>query len=117
MATVITLPDELSKRLKPQADDQHMALDAYVIDVLRRVSEQPTPRVYIEPVVTLVTRIKALPPSTPKTYPGVQSTTHALKHFVDDVPFDTAAWDRNWAAVEAGINTISRADRMSEGHV
>ena len=117
MATVITLPDELSKRLKPQADDQHMALDAYVIDVLRRFSELPNPTVYIEPVETLMARIKALPPSTPKTYPGVQSTTHALKRFVDDATFDAAAWDRDWAAVEAEINTISRTDRMSEGHV
>lgn len=115
MATLITLPDELSELLKPQAANQHMALDVYVIDLLRRLSEQPAATVYIEPIESLLARIKALPPSTPKTYPGVKSTTQALARFVEDATFDAAAWDRNWAAVEAEMKTISRVDRMGEG--
>ena len=115
MATVITLPDELSERLIPQAAEQHMALDAYVIELLRRLSGQPTPTIYIEPIEAIVARIKALPPVAPANYPGIETPTHALARYVDDAAFDAADWDRQWATVEAEIKTVSRADRLAEG--
>ncbi len=115
MATVITLPDELSERLMPQAAEKHMALDVYVIDVLRRLSDQPASMIYVEPIEVIVARIKALPPATPITYPGVDTPTHALARFIDDAAFDAVAWDRQWAAVETEIKAMSRTDRLAEG--
>jgi hypothetical protein len=115
MATLITLPDELSERLKPQAANQHMDLDAYVIELLNRLSNQPATIVFVEPIETIVARIKALPPVAPKLYPGTYTLTHTLAHFVEDATFDAADWDRQWAVVEAEIKTISRVDRLAEG--
>ena len=115
MATVITLPDELSKRLIPQAAKQHMALDAYVIELLRPLSDQLVPTIDVVPIEAIVARIKALPPVMPATYPGIDPPTHALARYVDDPGFDAARWDHQWATVEAEIKTMSRIDQLAEG--
>lgn len=114
MATVITLPDELSERLKPQAAEQHMALDAYVIDVLRRMSDQSTATIYVEPLEAILARIKTLPPMAPTPYPGIDTPTHALADYVYDAGFDAADWDRQWAVVETKIKSAARADRLAD---
>jgi hypothetical protein len=115
MATLIALPDELSERLKPQAADQHMALDAYVIELLHRFSSQPPTTVFVEPLEIIVARIKTLPPSAAKLYPGTNARTGMLARFVEDTTFDAEGWNRQWASIEADMKAVSRIDRMTEG--
>ena len=67
--------------------------------------------IYVEPIEVIAAHIKALPPIT---YPDIDTPTHALARFIDDVAFDAVAWDRQWAAVENEIKAMSRADRLAD---
>jgi hypothetical protein len=41
----------------------------------------------------------------------------ALRHAPDDPDFDLAAWNREWAAVEGELQTVTRANDLAEGRI
>jgi len=66
-------------------------------------------------LVALVERIKATPPNPAAIRPATGSLAEALQNAPEDPDFDLETWTRQWAAIEAEIKAIDRADDIAEG--
>jgi len=63
----------------------------------------------------VVAAIRALPPNPQAIRPGRGSLLEALADKITDEPFDLAAWEADWAAVEAELATLRGADDRAAG--
>jgi predicted DNA-binding protein len=63
----------------------------------------------------VVAKIKATPPNPASFHPATQPLAELLANSPDDPSFDEEAWNRDWAAVEAEIKAITRANDHAEG--
>jgi len=63
----------------------------------------------------VVAKIKATPSNPSSFLPATQSLADLLANSPDDPSFDEEAWNREWAEVEAEIETITRANDRAEG--
>jgi prevent-host-death family protein len=66
-------------------------------------------------LIALVERIKATLPNPAAIRPATGSLAEALQNSPEDPYFDLEAWTRQWAAIEAEIKAIDRADDIAEG--
>jgi hypothetical protein len=66
-------------------------------------------------LVALVERIKATPPNPAAIHPATASLAELLQNAPEDPDFDLATWTRQWAAIEAEMKAIDRADDIAEG--
>lgn len=115
MTITVTLPDELARDLQSRAEEKSISLDALVADLLtialvNEVEAYPT----LEEVVA---RIKATPPNPASIRPATGSLAEALQNAPDDPNFDLETWTQQWAAVEAEMKAITRANDIAEGQV
>jgi len=62
-----------------------------------------------------VAKIRAMPPNPHGIRPAAGSLAEALRNAPDDPDFDLASWSREWAAVEAEMKAMARADDIAEG--
>ena len=112
MAVTITLPDEMETKLQHKAQTQHRSVEELALDILGSALEQeegfPTPE-------EVVAKIQATPPNPRSIRPARGSLAEALRSAPEDPDFDLASWEREWAAVEAAIKVIARADDIAEG--
>ena len=111
MSSIISIPDDLTKKLRAKADERHMPVDALVVDILAgAVEDQDYPS--LEEVVA---RIKATPPNPASFHPATESLAEWLARSPADYSFDADAWNREWAEVEAAMDARDRANDASEG--
>jgi hypothetical protein len=66
-------------------------------------------------LVALVERIKATPPNPAAIHPATASLADLLQDAPEDPNFELEAWTWQWAAIEAVMKAIDRADDIAEG--
>lgn len=66
-------------------------------------------------LVEFVARIKALGPEPQAYTPPTGSLADALSDAADESAIDSAAWDRQWASIEAEMKARDWEDDRSEG--
>ena len=66
-------------------------------------------------LVALVERIKATPPNPAAIHPATASLAELLQDAPEDPDFELETWTRQWAAIEAEMKAIDRADDIAEG--
>lgn len=111
MSLTITLPDKLGKAVYARAQARHVPPDDLVIDLLARAldeGEYPT-------IDQVVAAIKSTPPDSSIFHPAQLPLAEALAQAPEEPPIDEAAWNQEWARVEADINTLARANDLAEG--
>jgi hypothetical protein len=116
MPMIIKLLDELAASLQRAADAQHRTTEDVALDILR-VGLLAAPDESDEPeLAAVVAAIRALPPNPRAIRPGRGSLAAALADKITDEPFDLAAWEADWAAVEVELAALARADSHATGH-
>jgi prevent-host-death family protein len=84
--------------------------------VKRRMTPADIEAIRSDPeLVALVERIKATPPNPAAIRPATGSLAEALQNAPEDPDFDLETWTRQWAAIEAEMKAIDRADDIAEG--
>ena len=89
------------EQLREQARDRMTPAD---IEAIRNDPE----------LAALVERIKATPPNPAAIHPATASLAELLQDASEDPDFDLESWTRQWAAIEAEIKAIDRADDIAE---
>lgn len=113
MSTVISIPDDLTKKLRAKAGERHMPLDALVVDILTDAVEgQEQDYRSLEEVVA---KIKAAPRHPANFQPASASLAEWLARSPVDPSFNAQAWNREWAEVEAAMEARDRAKDVFEG--
>jgi hypothetical protein len=114
MPVTITLPDELAENLQTRAEAQQVSLAELIADLLNVAfavepdDDFPTPE-------EVVAEIKATPPNPASIRPATGSLAEALQNAPQDPDFDLETWNKEWAAVEAEMRAITRANDIAEG--
>jgi hypothetical protein len=113
MTITVALPDELAHDLQNRAEQMNIGLDELVAGLLTdalagETEDYPT----LEEVVA---RIKATPSNPASIRLATGSLAEALQNAPDDPDFDLETWTRQWAAVEAEMKAITRANDIAEG--
>lgn len=121
MAIAITLPDVLAAKLETAAQAQQRSAEEVAVELLgRALDAEPEPPDYIPPTLEgVVTRIRATPPNPEMVRPPSGSLGEYLAASIaaedPHEPFDEAEWKRQWAAVEAEMKAMTRANDLAEG--
>jgi cell pole-organizing protein PopZ len=63
----------------------------------------------------VVAQIKATPPNPAAIHPATASLADLLLDAPEDPDFDLERWTQQWAAVEAEMKAITRANDIAEG--
>ncbi len=88
--------------------------------LLQQATTPTVPRVDPETIrndpemIALVEQIKAEPPNPAAIRPATGSLAEALQNAPEDPDFDLETWTRQWAAVEAEMKAIDRANDIAE---
>ena len=112
MATTITLPENLEAQLQQQAAAQHRSVEAVALDILREALDTTMPVPTVEDVVA---KIKATSPNLHNVRPASGSPASVLRCMPDNMDFDLAQWNADWAAVEAEMRAMTGSDDLAEG--
>ncbi|HET7089668.1 MAG TPA: hypothetical protein VFL17_13550 [Anaerolineae bacterium] len=113
MSSMISIPDDLTKKLRAKADERHVPLDALVVDILTdAVESQEQDYPSLEEVVA---EIKATPRDPANFQPASESLAEWLARSPVDPSFNAEVWNREWAGVEAIMETRDRAKDVIEG--
>jgi hypothetical protein len=114
MTVTIMMPDEMENQLKRKAEKKHLSLEELILDLLADALETGTPPLIPEEIVA---RIKATPGNPNSLRPASGSLAEALRQAPNDPDFELTTWNRQWAAVEAELQTVTRANDLAEGRV
>lgn len=113
MPLTVSLPEPLAFQLQSRAKAEQMPLDKMVVDMLLNVLE--TKPAIDQALEQLVAEIKATPPNPASFRPARGSLLEALKDAPNEPDIDVESWNREWAAVEAEMKTITRLNDYAEG--
>ncbi len=111
---VITVPNEFANRLQEWAAEQRVTLSDLVVDLLaeilgrKQAEEEPTLEDVVEEII-------ARGSNPANVIPAQGSLEEALANAPNEPPIDEEAWQREWAAVEAEMKAITRANDIAEG--
>ena len=111
MATTITLPDKLEKRLQQQALVAHQSLESLALNLLWEALEEVSPILILSDVVA---RIKATPPNPQSIRPAQGSLAEFLRHQKSDEPFDLTQWEQDWSKAEAEMRAMTLLDEQRD---
>ena len=113
MSITITLPEEIEARLQRKAETQQRSVEEVAIDLLNSIVEQDesVPR-----LGEIVRKIQGTPPDPHNIRPAEGSLAAALRNAPEDPDFALVVWEREWAAAEAEMQAITRANDIAEGH-
>jgi len=111
MATTITVPEPLAIRLQQQARVQHRSVEDVALEILRDALVEPP----IPSVDAVVAKIKATRPNHRNIRPAHGSLAEVLRRTPHTEVFDLDQWQKDWAAVEAEMRAVTRADDLAEG--
>lgn len=112
MSTMITLPDDIVRKLEAKANVYHIPLDDLVINLLNNALEKEQEDVSLDQVVAEIGKTQ---PNPATFHPATQSLADALAYSLDDPTFDLEAWNREWAEAEAEMKAITHANSQAEG--
>ena len=115
MSVTITIPADLEPQLRRAADAQHRTAEEVALDILRDGLRDESDSGNDLDLEGVVAAIRALPPNPLALRPGRGSLLEVLTDEPTDEPFDLAAWQREWAAVEEEMAATTRADDRAEG--
>ena len=121
MEITITLPDFLAAKLQTKAQAQKRSTEEVAVKLLNHALDtEPEPTDYVPPTLEeVVARIRATPPNPEMVRPPSGSLGEYLAASIaaedPNEPFDVAVWNRQWAAVEADMKAITRANDIAEG--
>lgn len=122
MSVTITIPADLEPRLRRAADAQQRPAEEVALDILRDgLPDEPAGIDHhlddeIDPDLgVVVAAIRALPRNPQSIRPGRGSLADFLADKITDEPFNLAAWEADWAKVEAELATLSRDDDRAAG--
>lgn len=110
MTITITIPDGLAHQLQEHARLWRRPPEDIVLDILRGALTEPI----IADVDEVVARIKSLPPNPHNIRQPQGALADVLRRESDNDEFDLDLWNREWAAVEAEIHAINRANDLAE---
>lgn len=113
MPLVLTVPDNIAIRLQTRSNSRQVPLDKMVLDMLLHVMEDEQDEEFT--LEELVAEIKATPPNPKNIRPATGSLREALENRPDDPDFDLESWNRQWAAIEYEMKTITRLNDIAEG--
>ena len=112
MPTTVTLPDDLTEKLRERASTQNQSLDEFVAASLQQFLEDqedwPSPE-------EVVARIRATPPDPSAFHPATESLLDYLRATRKSPPENLADWDREWDKIEAEMKSITKANDQTEG--
>lgn len=108
----ITLPHEIHVQLQRKAEAQHRSLEEVALEILGDALGMKGTFLSPEEVVA---KIQATPPNSRSIRPASGSLAEALRNAPSDPDFDLATWNRKWAAAEAEMKAITRANEIAEG--
>jgi len=101
------MPDQPNRRLSTNYEYYEQLSE----QARRRVTPAELEAIRNDPeLIALVERIKATPPNPAAIRPASGSLAEALQNSPEDPDFDLESWTRQWAAIEAEIKAIDRAD-------
>jgi hypothetical protein len=113
MATMIPVPDELTRKLRAKANERQIPLNDLVVDILADAVEgDGGESLTLEEVVA---QIRATPPNPANFQPATESLADWLARTPADPSFDAEAWNREWAYVESEMKAVDQADDVAEG--
>lgn len=121
MEITLTLPDVLAARLQTEARVRRRSTEEIAVELLDQALEvESDSQEYIPPTLEeVVARIRATPPNPQM----IRSPEGSLGEYLaasiaaedPNEPFDLAEWNRQWAAVEAEMKAMTRANDLAEG--
>jgi hypothetical protein len=125
------LTGKIAERIQRKAEERHLSAEEVAVDLLQdALADEPNfqddtsngRRPIIEAdddfptPEEVVAKIKALGPTDPRYIrPAAGSLAEALRSIPHDPDFDLAAWELQWAAIEAEMKAITRANDIAEG--
>lgn len=112
MPTTVTLPDELTARLRERASDQNQSLDEFVAASLQQFLEDQEDWPSLEEVVA---RIRSTPPDPSAFHPATESLLDYLRATRAAPAENLAEWDREWERAENEMKSIARSNDLAEG--
>ncbi len=124
MEITITLPDFIATKLQTKAQLQRRSKEEIAVELLDQALDAGLALSdYIPPALDeLVARIRATPPNPANQFDEramMQGLGECLQASIaaedPNEPFDEAEWKRQWAAVEAEMKAITRANDLAEG--
>lgn len=117
MGVTIIIPGDLEPQLRRAADAQHRTTEEVALDILRAgLRDEPDDGDDVDlDLDAVVAAIRALPPNPQAIRPGRGSLLDFLADKITDEPFDLAAWEADWAAVEAELAALERVGDRAEG--
>ena len=107
----ISLPDDIGRKIQSRAEAEGISVNALVTDLVLQALEAEDDLTLEE----FVARIQAMPPNPASVRPAQGSLLAALQSKPIDSDFDQATWEKEWAAAEAELKALDRADDVAEG--
>lgn len=134
MTLTITLPEKIAEQLQRKAKERHLSVVEVAMDILQAALDEDSnfhPSTENREVLggetdddkedsfpspeKVVAKFMALPPEQENVRPAQGSLAAALRNKPYNPDFDFDEWNRQWAAVEAEIKSITRANAIAEG--
>lgn len=112
MAIMITMPNEIERKLRRKAEKERRSMEQVILDLLTTALEDDAPFPSPEEVVA---RIKATPPEPGSLRPASGSLADALRNAPEDPDFDLATWNKVWRDIAAEMRATTRANTIAEG--
>lgn len=116
MVVTLELNQQVVKQFQEKAEAQDVSLEQLLVNILTEAADSPKNdrTVHMTPEVVMA-QVRALPPNPNSIIPAQGSLLEALQAGPEDPDFDLAAWDQQWAQVEAEIRAITIQNDIQEG--
>lgn len=123
MEITLHLPDMLAAKLQTEAQLQRRSTEEVAVELLDQALDAEPESDYVPPTLEeVVARIRATPPNPANKFDEramMQSLGEYLQASIaaedPNEPFDEVEWARQWAAVEAEMKALTRANDLAEG--
>ena len=113
MSVSITLSDSLVEQLQSKAAGQDLSVEELAVQILND-AVAATEETFATPE-EIAARIRATPPNPASIRPATGSLADALEKAPDDPSCHLETWSRAWAAVDAEMQAVTRANSAAEG--
>ena len=112
MSVTIAVHDDIEAALRRRAEAEHCSAEQRALEILAGALDVDDGGPSVEEVVA---EIMAAPPNPAAIRRAEGSLAEVLQRYPPDLAFDGAAWDAQWAAVEAEMKGITRANDIAKG--
>ena len=114
MTTVVTLNESVAQRLLAKAAAVNRSIDEVANQLLTQCLPSVESSASSE-LAELVQRIRSRGPNPSMIRPAQRSLAGKLLHPGErDMPFDEAAWNREWAKIEEEMDALEIADQAAD---